>query len=366
MTKAQNVNKVNRTVAVVGAGGAGLAIAGYMSLNEYIVHLYDPEPHRTEQLVSMGGVALEGWTKGLGRLADITSDPARALRGVSLVILTVPATQINTVLQKLIPHLGDVQFVISVPGLLGASFEIAETLKKNGLENTAAGELSHIPLKYKLRAGAQVKTIGPNGLTTFAALPANRASDLGEILLPAFPWLKAAPNILHCGLGNPEPLFYATLTILNSIRIEQGGGFNLWNSLTPGALNLLEMVDRERVSVATALGVQVIPAHKYYQSLFWSEGAKLSEVLASSAEYLATEAPNSLDHPFFAEYIPCYMVPLYTLGERCGVAPFGVDALIRLASTLGRSDLRRKGRNMESMGLIGKNLAAIKKMLAEA
>jgi opine dehydrogenase len=266
----------------------------------------------------------------------------------------------------LIPHLGEVQFVISVPGLLGAGFEIAEILRQNGLENIAAGELSHVPLKYKLLAGAQVQTIGPDGLTSFAALPTSRTADLGEILLPAFPWLKAASNILHCGLGNPEPLFLSTLTILNSTRIEQGGGFNLWNSLTPGALNLLEMVDRERISVATALGVQVMPANKYYQSLYWGEGTKLSEVLASSAEYLATEAPNSLDHPFFAEYTPCYMVPLYTLGERCGVAPFGVDALIRLASTLGRSDLRRKGRNMESMGLTGKNLAAIKKMLAEA
>lgn len=364
MTARNDEASANRTITVVGAGGVGLAMAGHLALSGYSVHLFDPEPHRTESVAANGGIMMHGWSEGLGRLAGISHDPARAFANTDCALFTIPQSAFRTMVEKLAPHLGNLRYLIAVPGCLGGALELADALNKASQKNIVVGEFSHVPLLFKMHPGAMVKVKGPQSMTTFATLPTGQQGELGELLLPAFPWLSTAPNVLSCGLGNPEPLFLATLTVLNALRIESGENFDLWQDLTNGALSMLEMVDRERASVATSLGVQVLPAQKYYQTILYSDGGKLGEILNGAPTSFCAPAPHSLEHVFFNEYIPYYLVPLHALGEKCGVAPYGVDALIRLASALGRSDLRRRGRSLEAMGLAGKNPSDIKKYLA--
>ncbi|MDO9349048.1 MAG: NAD/NADP octopine/nopaline dehydrogenase family protein, partial [Anaerolineales bacterium] len=63
------------------------------------------------------------------------------------------------------------------------------------------------------------------------------------------------------------------------------------------------------------------------------------------------KAPATLNHRYIFEDIPMSLVPMASLGERYGVSVRGMDAIIRLACIVHRTDYWRRGRTLDKLGI---------------
>jgi len=58
-----------------------------------------------------------------------------------------------------------------------------------------------------------------------------------------------------------------------------------------------------------------------------------------------------MNHRYIFEDVPMSLVPMASLGERYGVSVRGMDAIIRLACIVHRTDYWRRGRTLDKLGI---------------
>ena len=70
-------------------------------------------------------------------------------------------------------------------------------------------------------------------------------------------------------------------------------------------------------------------------------------------------APQTLNHRYLVEDVPCGTVPTSSLGSEVGVATPIHDAMIEIASRVCREDFWTTGRTAEKLGLSSVGVAGI-------
>jgi opine dehydrogenase len=186
-----------------------------------------------------------------------------------------------------------------------------------------------------------------------AALPASRTSRVLEALSTAYPHFIDGVNVLHTGLNNMGAIFHPALTMLNAGRIESTRGeFQFYiDGVTQSVARVLETLDRERVTVAAALGIRARTALEWLKMAYDATGADLHEAIHNQSGYYGINAPRTLNHRYITEDIPMSLVPIAALGQRYGVSVRGVDAVIRLACIVHQTDYWRRGRTLDKLGI---------------
>ena len=106
----------NGSIAVLGAGHAGRALAGDLGRLGADVVLWNRTPEHVAEVADRGGVDLEGEITGFGKIRLVTSDIGEALAGATLVMVCVPAFGHRDVARKCAPHLRDGHIVVLNPG----------------------------------------------------------------------------------------------------------------------------------------------------------------------------------------------------------------------------------------------------------
>jgi opine dehydrogenase len=162
-------------------------------------------------------------------------------------------------------------------------------------------------------------------------------------------------------------IFHPALTILNAGRIEAtGGDFQFYiEGVTPSVARVLEVLDRERVTVAAALGIRARTALEWLKMAYDATGADLHEAIHNQPGYYGIKAPPTLNHRYITEDVPASLVPIAALGERYGVSVRGMDSIIRLACIIHRTDYWRRGRTLERMGIEGMSVSEVTRYVME-
>ncbi|MBO9371191.1 MAG: NAD/NADP octopine/nopaline dehydrogenase family protein, partial [Chloroflexi bacterium] len=200
-----------------------------------------------------------------------------------------------------------------------------------------------------------------------AALPATRTRRVLEALAPAYPQFIDGISVLHTGLNNMGAIFHPALTILNAGRVEATrGDFQFYiEGVTPSVARVLEVLDRERVTVAAALGIRARTALEWLKMAYDATGADLYEAIHNQPGYYGIKAPPTLNHRYITEDVPASLVPIAALGERYGVSVRGMDSIIRLACIIHRTDYWRRGRTLERMGIEGMSVSEVTRYVME-
>jgi len=169
----------------------------------------------------------------------------------------------------------------------------------------------------------------------------------------AFPQFIDGETVLHTGLDNMGAIFHPALTLLNAGRIESTGGdyqFYL-EGVTPSVARVLESLDRERVTIASALGIRARTAREWLTLAYNAVGESLYEAIHNQPGYRGIKAPPTLNHRYITEDVPMSLVPLAALGQRYGVEVQAIDSLIRLACIVHQTDYWRRGRTLDVLGI---------------
>ena len=128
---------------------------------------------------------------------------------------------------------------------------------------------------------------------------------------------------------------------------------------------ILEVVDRERVTVASALGIRATTALEWLHTAYAAAGENLYEAIQANPGYSGIKAPRSLAHRYIFEDVPMSLVPIAALGTRFGVSTRAIDSLIYLASMMHRTSYHRRGRTLERLGLEKLSVSEITRYVEE-
>ena len=356
---------------VIGAGHGGKGMAAHLALMGFPVTLYNRTPENIAAIKKRGGIELEsyeGGPHGFGQLERVTADMGEALEQAEVIMVVVPSSAHADVARAAAPHLRDGQIVVLHPGRTCGAIEFVKVLHDHSCRaDVTVAEAETLIYASRSEGPAQARIFRIKEAVPVAALPATRTPQVLEALAPAYPQFIDGVSVLHTGLNNMGAIFHPALTILNAGRIEStGGDFQFYiDGATPSVARLLEVLDRERVTVAAALGIRAQTATEWLKMAYDASGADLYEAIHNQSGYYGINAPSTLNHRYIFEDVPMSLVPIAALGQRYGVSVRGMDSIIRLACIIHQTDYWRRGRTLDKLGIEGLSVSEVTRYVNE-
>jgi opine dehydrogenase len=355
-------------ITVIGAGHGGKSMAADLAARGYAVRLYNRSYENIEAIAMRRGieVTLEDGRREFGTLRCTTSDMAQALAGVRLIMVVLPASAHRDIALACAPHLQDGQIIVLNPGRTGGALEFRQVLQEAGCTaDVVIAEAETFLFASRSDGPAEAHIFRRKNTLPLAALPSTRTEEVLDILQEVYPQFIAAPNVLYTSLNNMGAVFHPALTLLNAGWIEAtGGDFEFYiDGVTPSTARILERLDRERVTVATAMGVRAQTAQEWLARAYSAHGETLCDAIHANPGYKGITAPRTLRHRYIFEDVPYSLVPIAELGRRFGVDVLGIEAMIQLACVLHGTDYRHRGRTLSRMGLEGLSVTEITRLV---
>ena len=342
---------------VIGAGHGGKAMAAHLALMGFRVTLFNRTFDHIAALKARGGIDLEsaeGGPHGFAKLAIVTSDMAEALQDAQMIMVVVPSSAHADVARSVAPHLKDGQIIVLHPGRTCGTLEFVKALRDQGCTaDVTVAEAETFIYASRSDGPAQARIFRIKEAVPLAALPATRTKVVLEAIQPAYPQFIDGGNVLNTGMNNMGAIFHPALTLLNAGWIEAThGDYQFYiEGVTPSVARVLEELDRERVTVASSLGLRARTGLEWLQMAYNTIGEDLHEAIHNQPGYYGIKAPSTLNHRYIFEDVPMSLVPIASLGERFGVSVRGMDSIIRLACIVHRTDYWRRGRTVDKLGI---------------
>ena len=344
------------TFGVIGAGNGGKAMAAYLALLGKKVLLYNRTFMHVEVIAERQGIDLinPGGLEGFGKIDLVTDNIAELLEGSQVIMVVTPSTAHKDIATAATPYLRDDHIIILHPGRTGGALEFAETLRQNGCTtNPIISEAETFIFASRSEGPSLARIFRIKESVPLAALPANRTKEVLEAIHTAFPQYINGGNVLMTGLNNMGAIFHPALAMLNAGWIEAThGNFEFYvDGVTPSVARVLEVMDRERVTVASALGLRARTGLEWLELAYNATGENLYEAMHNQTGYYGIKAPATLNHRYIFEEVPMSLVPIASFGERYGVSVNGIRSIISLGCFLHNTDFWRKGRTVERLGI---------------
>lgn len=351
-------------IAILGAGHGGQAMTADLTLAGHEVRLAAVPEHATNinLLNAFGGIILEGVTSsgkapGFAKPVMITTDVAKAIKGVKVIMVVVPAFG-QEVYMRIIAESGEKgQLVVFNPGKFG-SLAFAKILKEAGREDDfLIGETSSLIYAAKTKGLGHVNIKAVKDELFYAALPSKRTAEALWTLMDVYPQFTPAYNVLQTSVDAPGLIIHPISTLLNMSRIEQIGPYrNSHYDITPSVANIMEAIDRERMEIARTLCYETYSFMENMQIMYKVKSDNVYDTMYHISAHNVQMAPGDLHHRYVTEDVPFGLVTVASMGKMLGIPTPGMDAIITIASMANREYYWVKGRTVETLGLTDMSL----------
>lgn len=361
----------NTRYTIVGAGHGGKAMAAHLALMGKEVTLYNRTFAHIEVVDKRKGIELESYPDGPRGFAPInktTSNMDDALKNAQVIMLVLPSSAHADLAKLMAPYLKDGQIILLNPGRTCGAIEFDMICRREGCKaNYILAEAETFIYAARSDGPAQARIFRIKEAVPLAALPATQTHLVLEAIEDVYPQFIDGVNVLHTGLNNMGAIFHPALTILNAGRIESThGDFEFYiDGVTPSVARVLEVLDRERVTVASALGIRARTALEWLALAYNVEGETLNEAIHNQSGYFGIKAPATLNHRYIFEDIPMSLLPIASLGQQYGISVRAMDSIIRLACIIHRTDYTRRGRTVEKLGIAGFSVGELERYVNE-
>jgi len=350
--------KVISSIAVLGAGHGGMAMAGHLALMGHKVNLYNRGEERLWGVRSSGAIELTGEVEGFGELNLATTSIADAVKGVELIMVVVPAFGHRWIAEHLGPHLVDGQMIVLHPGRTLGALEFRQVLNANDIKaDVAVAEAQTFIYASRATGPSQVHIFRIKHSIPVASVRAHLIPAVIDKLRIFYPQFVPGDNIFKTSFENIGSVFHPALCIFNAGWIENDIDFQFYHEgVTPSVAKALEEIDNERVKVAEALGIRAITARQWLYMAYSTTGDSLFESMKKNAGYRGILAPRTLKMRYLDEDIPFSLVPIASVGRMLNVSTPAIDSIIQLGSVINGTDYMSAGRTVERLGIAGMSL----------
>ena len=358
------------TVAIIGAGIGGVYLVAELGLAGHRLRLHDLDDTRLAEIRAHGGIDVE--PGGLAAVECATTDLATAVDGAEIIIVVTGGNAQAAVARSLAPVLRDGQVILLIQGNTGGSLIVRRALDDAGCHaDVTVAEMDNYPYSCRRLSPTRIRPIVTKRWLQIAACPGNRIASVYQRLSPLFPQAVASPNALYTGFTNANAMLHVANCVANAARIESGDSYRFYaEGVTPAVARLYQVINRERVVVAAALGAAVPTLEDWFDRVYGVREASLVETCRrltynSDGPYQATGTPNSLDHKFITEDVPTGLIPMSALGAAAGVPTPAIDALIAVVQSMTGRDFAAEARTLARLGLSGMSATEIRRVMDE-
>jgi opine dehydrogenase len=349
---------MGKTIAVIGAGNGGTAIAGDLTLAGHECRLFEFKEWagNVTAVVEKGGIKVTGVARtGFAKVALATTDIKAALDGARLILVATQALTHTLVAQTIAPLVRDGQTIILWPGS-GGTLEFRRIFDEQGVTaDVVLGEAATFPYCCRRLEGPGTVNIhridGPRNQV--AALPASRTPALMAALEGVYDTVTPARSVLEPALYNPNIIVHPAGALFNMGRIEHSRG-EFWmykEGITPSVKKIIDGMDRERQAIMTALGYKPMTYEQVFTDLF---NVSVAEFAVASSK-----GPFSMQDRYITEDVPMGVTLTASLGRPLGVPTPTYDSIIHIASLVNEAEYYTTGRNLANLNLAGLSAAQL-------
>lgn len=350
-------------VAVLGGGHGGLATAGHLTLKGLPVTLFSFFESELEAVREENGVQLLGDVEGFAAIDRITTSVDAAVADADIIIVVYPALVHESAATILAAGLRDDQVILLSPGRTGGALEFARSLKRLAVTaRVYVAESQTFMYAAEKRGPATVHIAREKRTMRVAALPASDNDVVVGRLRRLYPQIESAQNVMETSLNNIGAVVHPAPMLLNLPAIERaaaGEHIRHYRELITRSIcdTVLEPLDAEKVSIATAMGLEAWTARDWYRESYGVVGDSIFDVLQRNPYYAEFAAPTHfLGYHHILDEIPNSLVPIAHLGDLVGVRTPTVRSIVDLASAVCGFDFWKEGRTPESLGIDGLSL----------
>lgn len=333
-------------VSIIGAGPAGFALAADLQKSGVDVLVYSHSSHlrHANNVQDRGHLCASGKLDGF-TCPRITYDMGDAIEFSRILILTVPSTGQETVLQELRRFSLHRHTIIAVPGNLFsliADMDVGCMLETN---------LS--PYSCRMEEG-RLLVMGKKRRIFIAALQKDPSPSVYDMLQNIFQIeLKWCSSVIEVCLLNVNGVFHPLMMLMNAGRIENtDGNFYLYrDGLTRSVANAMLAVDNVRIEIGKAFGLRMKTAVEVSNECYGHGFTDLVDLAQNSGPHNKLKAPSDLDNRNISEDVPDLLVCWHALAERLGIDASPIKAVIVLVEMATGVNYSKVGRNLQKLHL---------------
>lgn len=344
----------NRTWAVIGGGNGGQSAAGHLGMLGYPVRLFDIFEESVAAINRQGGIKVGGVIEGFGKVEFATTDMAKAVDGADIVMVIAPAVAHRDIATAMASHIKKGQIVFIHPGATLGVLEFNQVFTAHGVERGSVTLCEAQSLLYATRL-VEHGTVSIKGIKqrlAVGALPASRTEEVIAALSEAFPEIHAAKNVLETSLTNLNAVMHPTPSLLNASLIESKWDWKYYmDGITPTIGALVERLDKERVAIGRAVGLDLPSVLELYKDMYGVSAPTLSETVRLNKAYWEISGQKRIDTRYILEDIPTGLVPYVAIAEKFGVPCDIMKTICKLGNYLLDRELITTGRTLENLGL---------------
>jgi opine dehydrogenase len=357
-------------LTVCGAGAAGLAIAADSALKGIEVKLFELPAFaaKLDAARAAGGIEVTADSEttagktGFAPLVSATDDPAEAVAGADVVMITAPAMYHDVFTDALAPHLREGQIVLYNTGYwasLRQSLRLGDTVP-----DVTWAESNIMP--YICQPRGDAINIGRfKRHFCVAAFPGERSAATYDVLRRIYAQYDPAETVLDTNIaaaGNPP--IHVTLTIpIAGLYFDRYMGGKFYQDTTIPGARLVSAFDAERERLAAHLGSESFEDQvSFDRRSYLYEGEDLVQMLRSSphADWFATAA--YLEQVGSEDIIYAF-VPMVRLGEALGIDLPVTRAMVEVMGVMLQRDYWAEGLDLADIGLDGLDLEGVRRFV---
>lgn len=348
-------------ITVIGAGNGGQAIAGYCASQGYSVCLYNRSIEALTPFTSTKRIKLTGAINLEGHLDVITQDIDEAINYSDLIFVVTTATAHRDIAEQIAPYLTDDHTIILHPGRTLGVLEFGNVLKESRPSLSChLAEAQTLIFACRIKAPGLVNIIGVKDKVLLAGRNSEETAFVHQLIAPIFPSFIKAKNLIETGFLNVGAIFHPSIVIFNAATIERNNNFFFYREMTPKIASCIERLDKERLDVASAYGLELMPVSEWITYAYPStKGVTLCERMRNNPAYYDIKAPGSIFTRQLTEDIPTGLLPMNELGHVAGVETPLMESFINLSSAILNTDFKRSGRTLNRLGLAGLTVGQI-------
>ncbi len=349
------------TIAIVGAGNVGQAIAGHMAVLGNDVRLFSRWDEDFDAIRVNSGIELTGDVTGHGLPDLLTTDLAEAVNGADVVVVAAPAFAQAWFSEHLAKLLEPEQVVLFQPSTLGSSLELARHFARAGRTPCLIAETATSLYTCRLRGPAQVYVGALKQSVHLATIPGRSVDVARARLRPYFGNRYVGDgDTLSVGLANCNAIYHVPPAVLNIKTVEDAAGLPQHTLVTPRTAEVIHELDRERLALARELDVSTISFWEFLGTSYGVTEGSYVERIEQGYGRQAFPEPDSLTHRYFTEDIPFGLVIWTSLARQIGLSLPLTDSFIQLSSVLCGRDWEAEGRTADVLGLEGADAERIR------
>jgi opine dehydrogenase len=357
-------------LTVCGAGAAGLAIAADSALKGLSVKLFElPEfAGKLAAAQGAGGIVVTGDSEttagrtGFARLEAATDDPAEAVAGADVIMITAPAMYHDVFTDVLAPHLREGQIVLYNTGYWAS---VRQSVRLGGSVPGVTWAESNI-MPYICQPRGDAIHIGRfKRHFSVTAFPGDRSAAVYDVVRRIYAQYEPAATVLDTNIaaaGNPP--IHVTLTIpIAGLYFDRYMGGKFYQDTTVPGERLVTAFDAERERLAAHLGSELFEDQvSFDRRSYLYQGEDLVQMLRSSphADWFATAA--YLEQVGSEDIIYAF-VPMVRLGEALGIELPVTRAMIEVMGVMLQRDYWTEGLDLAALGLDGLDLEGVRRFV---